>query len=62
MPVIRAPVQAAVALRKKNGRPRSKLKKLLKIVVFVLRVIAGVLFGDPTAMAVAVVGLVFPNG
>uniref|UniRef100_A0A0E0LUR2 DC1 domain-containing protein n=1 Tax=Oryza punctata TaxID=4537 RepID=A0A0E0LUR2_ORYPU len=61
MPVIRAPVQAAVALRK-NGRSRSKLKKFLKIVAFVLRVVVGVLFGDPTAMAVAVVGLVFPNG
>ncbi|XP_015695590.1 uncharacterized protein LOC107304725 [Oryza brachyantha] len=60
--VITAPVQTMALLQQKKGKSRSALKKLVKIVVFALRVVVGVLFGDPTAIAVAVVQLIFPNG
>uniref|UniRef100_J3MSV5 Uncharacterized protein n=1 Tax=Oryza brachyantha TaxID=4533 RepID=J3MSV5_ORYBR len=59
--VITAPVQTMALLQQKKGKSRSALKKLVKIVVFALRVVVGVLFGDPTAIAVAVVQLIFPN-
>uniref|UniRef100_A0A0D9X7P8 DC1 domain-containing protein n=1 Tax=Leersia perrieri TaxID=77586 RepID=A0A0D9X7P8_9ORYZ len=62
MQVTRALVQTGALSLKKKGKSRSAFQKFVKIVVFVLRVVVGVLFGDPTALAVAVVGLVFPNG
>ncbi|KAL5220285.1 hypothetical protein ABZP36_024998 [Zizania latifolia] len=60
MKVMRASVLNG-ALQKK-GRTSTAFQRFLKIVFFFVRVVGGVLFGDPTAMAVALVGFVFPNG
>ncbi|KAG8047289.1 hypothetical protein GUJ93_ZPchr0008g11789 [Zizania palustris] len=60
MKVMRASVLNG-ALQKK-GRTSKAFKRFLKIVFFVVRVVGGVLFGDPTAMVVAVVGLLLPDG
>ncbi|CAN6307365.1 unnamed protein product [Urochloa humidicola] len=48
-----------VAKSKSHGG--GALQRSLKVIGFFVRVVIGVIFGDPTAMAIAVAGVFFPN-
>jgi len=46
---------------KTKSRVGRALQRSLRVLGFLVRVVIGVIFGDPTAMAVAVAGVIFPN-
>lgn len=62
VPANKAPGLKAALAKKKAQTSSKRLKRFLKIAGFFARVVIGVIFGDPTAMIVAVVGVVFSGG